>query len=80
MAGYNFEIEYVQGSDNKATDTLSRVGEHLDEDAIKKLQDQGVIKELLSHAACYGVPRGEADDPRVTQQHDRAEGEIIMQV
>ena len=80
MAGYNFEIEYVQGSDNKATDTLRRVGEHLDEDAIKKLLDQGVIKELLSHAACYGVPRAEADDPRVTQQHDRAEGEIIMQV
>ena len=27
MAGYNFEIEYVRGSDNKVTDVLSRVGE-----------------------------------------------------
>ena len=56
MAGYNFEIEYVRGSDNKVADTLSRVGEHLDEDAVKELLDQGVIKELLNHAAHYGIP------------------------
>ena len=55
MAGYNFEIEYVRGSDNKVTDTLSQVGEHLDEDAIKELLNQGAIKELLSHATHYGV-------------------------
>ena len=80
MAGYNFEIEYVRGLDNKVTDALSRVGERLDEDAVKELLDQGIIKELLSHAACYGVPRAEADDPRVTEEeHERAEGEIIMQ-
>ena len=79
MAGYNFEIEYLRGSDNKVTDALSQVGEHLDEDAIKELLDQGIIKEMLSHAARYGVPRAEADDPRVTQEHERVEGEIIMQ-
>ena len=56
MAGYNFEIEYVWGSDNKVADALSRVGEHLDEDAVKELLDQGVIKELLSHAVHYGIP------------------------
>ena len=56
MAGYNFKIEYVQGSNNKVADALSQVGEHLDEDAVKELLDKGVIKELLSHAACYGVP------------------------
>ena len=55
------------------------MGECLDEDAVKELLDQGVIKELLSHATCYGVPRAEADDPRVTEEHERAEGEIIMQ-
>ena len=55
------------------------MGEHLDEDAIKELLDQGAIKELLSHAMCYGIPRAEADNPRVTQEHERAEGEIIMQ-
>ena len=27
MAGYNFEIEYVRGTDNKVADALSRVGE-----------------------------------------------------
>ena len=80
MAGYNFEIEYMQGSDNKVADALSRVGEWLDEDAVKELLDQGVIKELLTHAACFGIPRAEADDPRVTEEHERTEGEIIMQV
>ena len=79
MAGYNFEIEYVQGSD-KVANALSRVGEHLDEDAVKELLDQGVIKELLNNAVCYGVPCAEADDPRVTEEHERVEGEIIMQV
>ena len=79
MAGYNFEIEYIRGSDNKVADTLSRVGECLDEDAAKELLDQGIIKELLSHAACYGVPQAEANDPRVTEEHERAEDEIIMQ-
>ena len=80
IAGYNFEIEYIWGSDNKVADTLSRLGECLDEDAIKELLDQGAIKELLSHAMRYGIPQAEADDPRVTQKHKRVEGEIIMQV
>ena len=71
MAGYNFEIEYVQWSDNKVADTLSRVGERLDKDAVKELLDQGIIKELLSHATCYGVPRAEAHDPRVTEEHEK---------
>ena len=41
MAGYNFEIEYVCGMDNKAADALSRVGERLDEEAFKELLNQG---------------------------------------
>ena len=79
MAGYNFEIQYVRGSDNKVADTLSRIGGHLDEDNVKELLDQSTIKELLSHAVHYGMPRAESDDPRVTQEHEKAEGEIIMQ-
>ena len=79
MAGYNFEIEYIQGSDNKVADALSQVGERLDEDAVKELLDQGIMKQLLNNAARYGVPQAEADDPRVTQEHERVEGEIIMQ-
>ena len=50
------------------------------EDAIKELLDQGTIKELPSHATCHGIPQAETDDPRVTQEHKRAEGEVIMQV
>ena len=79
MSGYNFEIEYMWGSDNKVADTLSQVGEQLDEDAVKELLDQVIIKELLTHAAHFGIPRVEADDPRVTKEHERTEGEIIMQ-
>ena len=79
IAGYNFKIEYVRGSDNKVIDALSRVGGCLDEDAVKELLDQGTIKELLSHATRYSIPRAEADDPRVTQEHETTKGEIIMQ-
>ena len=56
MAGYNFKIEYIHGSDNKVADTLSRVGGCLDEEAVKELLNQGAIKELLSHAMHYGIP------------------------
>ena len=79
MAGYNFEIQYVRGSDNKVVDALSRVGGRLDEDDVKELLDQRAIKELLSHAVRYGMPWAESDDPRVTQEHEKTEGEIIMQ-
>ena len=78
MAGYNFKIEYVRGTDNKVADALSRVGERLDEEAVKELLDQGAIKELLNHAVRYGVPRAEADDPRVVEEHEKVEGEIII--
>ena len=61
-------------------DTLSWVGEHLDEDDVKELLNQKAIKELLSHAVRYGMPQAESDDPRVTQEHEKTEGEIIMQV
>ena len=60
MAGYNFKIEYIRGTDNKVADALSCVGERLDEEAVKELLDQGAIKELLNHAVHYGVPRAEA--------------------
>ena len=80
MAGYNFEIEYVRGMDNKVADALSHVGERLDEEAVKELLDQGAIKELLNHAVHYSIPRAEADDPRVVEEHEKTEREIIIQV
>ena len=80
MAGYNFDIEYVCGTDNKVADALSHVGGRLDEEAVKELLDQGAIRELLNHAVHYGIPRAEADNPRVVEEHKKAKGEIIIQV
>ena len=60
-------------------DALSCVGGRLDEITVKELLDQSAIKELLSHAVHYGVPRAESDDPRMTQEHEKVKGEIIMQ-
>ena len=80
MAGYNFEIQYIRRSDNKVANALSHVGGHLDEHDIKELLDRSAIKELLSHAMHYGMPRAESNDPRVTQEHEKADGEVIMQV
>ena len=74
MAGYNFEMEYACGTDNKVADALSRVGRQLDEEAVKELLDQGAIKELLNHTVRYGIPRADADDPRVVQEHEKARG------
>ena len=79
MAGYNFDIEYVRRTDNKVADALSHVGGRLDEEAVKELLDQGTFRELLNHAVRYGIPRAEADDPRVVEEHEKAEGEIIIQ-
>ena len=73
MAGYNFKIQYICGLDNKVVDALSHVGWRLDEDNVKELLDQSTSKELLSHPVCYGVPWAESDDPRVTQEHEKAE-------
>ena len=79
MAGYNFKIRYVRGTDNKVADALSPVGERLDEDDVKELLDQRAIKELLSHAVHYVMPRAKADNPRVADEHQKTEGKIIMQ-
>ena len=76
MAGYNFKIQYIHRSDNKVANALSCIGGHLDEDDIKELLDQSAIKELLGHAMHYGMPWAESDDPRVTHEHEKAEGEI----
>ena len=46
---------------------------------MSELLDQKAIKELLSHAVHYGVPQAESNDPRVAQEHEKAEGKIIMQ-
>ena len=70
VAGYNFKIEYMRSGNNKVADTLSRVGGRLNED---------VVKEILSHPTHFDIPRAEANDPSVAEEHDKTEGEVIMQ-
>ena len=48
-------------------------------DWMKSCLTRMAIKELLNHTVRYGVPRAEADDLRVVQEHEKAEGEIIIQ-
>ena len=39
LANYNFNIEYLKGHDNSATDVLSRMTECLEDDDVKCLLD-----------------------------------------
>ena len=59
MSGYNFNIEYVNGSDNKVANTLSHMGKWLDNEAVKGLLHKCLIeeavKELLSYATHSGI-------------------------
>ena len=54
LAGYNFTIEYLRGSDNKVTDALSRVEERLDSDS---------VCQLLTHVKHPAEVRAEVADP-----------------
>ena len=70
MAGYNFDIEYIHGTDNKVADALCWVGGCLDKDT---------VKELLSHATCFGIPMSRSQWS-IGDRGAWQEGEIIMQV
>ena len=71
LAGYNFTIEYLRGSDNKVADALSRVEERLDSDS---------VRQLLAHVNHPAGARAEVADPRLAEEHERVEQEIILQV
>ena len=71
LAGYNFTIEYLRGSDNKVADALSRVEERLDSDS---------VRQLLAHVNHPAEARAEVADPRLAEEHERTEQEIILQV
>ena len=71
LAGYNFTIEYLRGLDNKVADALSQVEERLDSDS---------VCQLLAHINHPAEARAEVADPRLAEEHERTEQEIILQV
>ena len=69
MAGYNMTIEYLKGTDNKVADLMSWVPEQLDPET---------VNVLLYHAHNSDVPRAEADDLWVMQEHQRINEDVIL--
>ena len=71
LANFNFTIEYLRGADNKVADELSRIEERLDSDS---------VRQLLAHVTHPVKARAEVADPRLAEEHERNEQEIILQV
>ena len=71
LANFNFTIEYLRGADNKVADALSWVEERLDSDS---------VHQLLAHVNHPAEARAEVADPRLAEEHERNEQEIILQV
>ena len=69
MAGYNMTIEYLKGADNKVADLMSRIPERLDLET---------VTILLNHTWNSDVPRAEADDLRVMEEHQRINEDVIL--
>ena len=70
MAGYDITIEYLKGADNKVADMMSRVPQRLDPET---------VTILLNHARNSDVPWVEADDPRLMEEHQRIDEDLILQ-
>ena len=69
IAGYNMTVEYLKGADNKVANLMSQVPEWLDLE---------VVTILLNHTRNSDVPRAEADDPRVMEEHQRINEDVIL--
>ena len=69
IAGYNMTLEYLKGTDNKVADLMSQVPERLDPET---------VTVLLNHARNSDVPRAEADDPQVMEEHQRIDEDVIL--
>ena len=70
MARYDMTIEYLKGADNKVTDMMSRVPQQLDPET---------VSILLNHARNSDVPGAEADDPRLMEERQRINEDVILQ-
>ena len=70
LAGYNMKLEYLKGSDNKITDTLSRLPpEKLNEEA---------VAELLDYTCTSHKPRAETATINVIEESERVDQEVIV--
>ena len=69
MAGYDMTIEYLKGTDNKVADMMSRVPEWLDPET---------VTVLLNHARNSDVAPAEMDDPRLIEEHQRINEDVIL--
>ena len=70
LANFNMSLEYQKGTDNKVADCLSRVTERLDERSVKALIE-------CAKAGGEGI-RMEADDPRLAQEDERLDEEVVL--
>ena len=69
LVGYNMTIEYLKGADNKIADILSRVPQRLNPEA---------VTVLLNHTQTSDIPWAEADNPRVMEEHQKIDKEVIL--
>ena len=69
MAGYDMTIEYLKGTDNKVADMMSRVPKRLDPET---------VTVLLNHVRNSDVPRAETDDPRLMEEHQRINEDVVL--
>ena len=70
LANFNRSLEYQKGTNNKVADCLSRVTERLNERSVKALIER-------ANAGGEGI-RTEADDPRLAQEDERLDEEVVL--
>ena len=73
LASFNMSLEYLCGTDNKVADTLSCIGPVW-------LEKEVVVVVVLERARHSNAPRAECDDPRMIQQVETVEEDVIIQV
>ena len=71
LASFKMNLEYVKGSDNKVADALSCITQRLDEEA---------VREVLKKVKEGDIGRAECDDPRMIQQHDEIDKDVVIQM
>ena len=69
LARYDMVIEYLKGADNKVADIMSWVPQSLEPET---------VTILLNHTWTSDVPRAEADDPQVMEEHQKINEDVIL--